>query len=343
MEITLKELKQWRLRAQYLTENAEAIQVAGDLCGIQSQYAANAVHALRIRSKSITMKGLVKSWTLRGTLHLFPAKDLPLYRSYTGVEGIFPTDYGKWLYDGHCQVSKERMLYFAQLVTDNLSDTPVTREDLKVLCRQTGMAEEEEERVFSGWGGVIRLLAESGVLCVSADVNRAYLRCPNLPDTPREQADAELLRRYVTHYGPVTLHDAVYFFRWSQKKIRALLDGLQVKTLTCEGRAYYYLVHPEALPPVPRCIFLAGFDPLLLGYEKKESLYLPPEHLKKIFNNTGIVFPSLLVDGVVRGKWKEQSKCVEITLFEPLNKSQLQAVRRECRRLWPEKQLVMTE
>ena len=76
MEITLKKLKQWRLRAQYLTENAEAIRVAGDLCGIQSQYAANALHALRIRSESIDMKGLVKSWTLRGTLHLFPEKDL---------------------------------------------------------------------------------------------------------------------------------------------------------------------------------------------------------------------------------------------------------------------------
>ena len=181
-----------------------------------------------------------------------------------------------------------------------------------------------------------------GVLCVSAHVNHAYLRCPRLPDVPREQADAELLRRYVTHYGPVTLHDAMYFFRWSQKKIRTLLDGLHAETLTCGGRTYYYLVQPQA-PPVPRCIFLAGFDPLLLGYEKKESLYLPPEHLKQIFNNTGIVFPALLVDGQVKGKWKEQPKRVEITLFAPLNKSQLQAIRRECRRLWPEKQLLITE
>ena len=52
---------------------------------------------------------------------------------------------------------------------------------------------------------------------------------------------------------------------------------------------------------------------------------------------------ALLVDGQVKGKWKEQPKRVEITLFAPLNKSQLQAVRRECRRLWPEKQLLMAE
>ena len=260
-----------------------------------------------------------------------------MYRSYTGVEGIFHTDYGKWLYDGHCQVSTERMLYFARLVTDNLSSTPVSREDLKDLCHQAGMTQDEEERVFSGWGGVIRLLAESGVLCISAQVNRAYLRCPDLPDIPREQADAELLRRYVTHYGPVTLHDAMYFFRWPQKRILALFHELGVHTLTCQGRTYYYLVRPEAPPPIPRCIFLAGFDPLMLGYEKKESLYLPPEHLNKIFNNTGIVFPSLLMDGQVKGKWKEHPRRIEITLFEPLNKTQTQAMERECTRLWPEK------
>ena len=342
MEVSRKELQQWQLWAQHLTAQADSLTVGSDLCGLQAQYAANALHSLRLRSDSTDMTGFVKAWTLRGTLHLFPAKDLPLYRPYTGVEGIFRTDYGKWLYDGHCQVSQERMLYFAQLVTDNLSDTPLSRDALKELCRANGMTEEEEERVFSGWGGVIRLLAECGVLCVSAPVNRAYLRCPRLPDVSREQADAELLRRYVTHYGPVTLHDAMYFFRWSQKKLRALLDGLYAETLTCDGRTYYYLVQPQA-PPVPRCIFLAGFDPLLLGYEKKESLYLPPEHLKQIFNNTGIVFPALLVDGQVIGKWKEQPKRVEITLFAPLNKSQLQAIRRECRRLWPEKQLLMAE
>ena len=343
MEVSRKELQQWQLWAQHLTAQADSLTVGSDLCGLQAQYAANALHSLHLRSDSTDMTDFVKAWTLRGTLHLFPAKDLSLYRPYTGVEGIFHTDYGKWLYDGHCQVSQERMLYFAQLVTDNLSDTPLSRDALKELCRANGMTEEEEERVFSGWGGVIRLLAECGVLCVSAHVNRAYLRCPQLPDISREQADAELLRRYVTHYGPVTLHDAMYFFRWSQKKLRALLDGLHAETLTCDGRTYYYLGQPQAPPPVPRCIFLAGFDPLLLGYEKKESLYLPPAHLKQIFNNTGIVFPALLVDGQVKGKWKEQPKRMEITLFAPLNKSQLQAVRRECSRLWPEKQLLITE
>lgn len=61
MEITLKELRQWRLWAQFLTQTAPAAEVASGLCGIQSQYAANAVHALRIRSENVDIKGFVKS------------------------------------------------------------------------------------------------------------------------------------------------------------------------------------------------------------------------------------------------------------------------------------------
>ena len=337
MEISRKELQQWQLWAQHLTAPAVPKDVAAHLCGLQAQYAANALHSLRIRSENTDISDFVKLWTLRGTLHLFPVFDLPLYVPYTGVEGIFHTNYGKWLYDGHCDVSKDRMLLFARLVSDALRETPISRDDLRELCLREGMTETEEQQVFSGWGGVIRLLAETGVLCISAQMNRAYIRCPALPPLEREQADLELLRRYVTHYGPVTLHDAMYFFRWPQKKITGLLRQLPVKTCTCKGRTYYYMVQPDSFPPLPHCVFLAGFDPLMLGYEKKESLYLPPEHLKQVFNNTGIVFPTLLVDGRVRGKWKEQPKYIDVTLLEPLNKTQMRAMERECARLWPNK------
>ena len=94
MEISRKELQQWQLRAQHLTAPAGPKDVAAHLCGLQAQYAANALHSLRIRSENTDISDFVKLWTLRGTLHLFPFFDLPLYVPYTGVEGIFYTNYG---------------------------------------------------------------------------------------------------------------------------------------------------------------------------------------------------------------------------------------------------------
>lgn len=67
---------------------------------------------------------------------------------------------------------------------------------------------------------------------------------------------------------------------------------------------------------MPKCLFLAGFDALMLGYEKKESLFLPPEYLRGIFNLAGIVMPAVLIDGRVVGKWKYQNRKCAVTLFE---------------------------
>ncbi|MBQ6711672.1 MAG: winged helix DNA-binding domain-containing protein [Clostridia bacterium] len=338
MEISLRELKQWRLWAQYLTEKTTPLQAAGDLCGIQAQYAANAIHALAIRCENTDTTGLLKSWTLRGTLHLFPEKDLPLYLP-EGRCDFFDTPYGQWRYGHGCAVSRERMGFFAQVVESALSAEPVTRDRLKALCRERGMTAEEEPWVFDGWGGVIRMLAEGGHLCLSAAENRAYIRCPAFSPMPTEQARPELLRRYLTHYGPVSLHDMMYFFRWTQRELKGLLPQLSPKTLTCGGQTYYYLKEPEVLPTLPRCIFLAGFDPLMLGYEKKESPFLPAGHLKKVFNNTGIVFPTLLVNGTVQGKWKEQDKYIALTAFENWNKTQTAAIQKAAKNLWPDKPL----
>ncbi len=334
--MTEKELIARRLWAQHLTRPVPAEQAAGDLCGIQAQYAANAVHALTIRSISPDLTGLVKSWALRGTLHLFPRKDLPLFFPQ-GQNDPFDTDYGRWRFSHDCGISKERMWQFCQIIREVLSEEPVSREQLKELCRAKGMTPQEEPWVFDGWGGAVRLLAESGQLCVSAQKARHYVAFPAAPRLSREECRLDLLGRYITHYGPVTVNDMAYFFRWPKGELKKLMSLLPLQITNCKGVEHYWLEQPDKLPALPRCIFLAGFDPMLLGYEKTENPILPRAYVKSIFNNTGIVFPALLVDGLVRGKWKEQPKTIHITLFEPLSEARRRAVEKATKALWPGK------
>ena len=336
-KISREELLRSRLAGQFLTQPATPEQVAGGLCGLQAQYAFNALHGLRIRCKRTDTTALVKSWTLRGTLHLFPQKDLPLHFP-DGQCDFFDTPYGKWRYGHGCPLPRERMAFFADVVEAALSNIPVTRDELKTCCREQGMTAEEEPWVFDGWGGVIRMLAEAGALCLSAEENRAYIRCPAFTPMAQKDARRELLRRHLTCCGPVTLRDMAYFFRWPQQELKGLLAELPAEQIRCEGAPYYYIGVPNALPPVPECVFLAGFDPMLLSYEKQDNPILPAEWRKQLFNNTGIVFPALLVNGRVCGKWKEQPRAVEVTLFEPCDPPLLQET---ARPLWPEKQLVL--
>ena len=55
----------------------------------------------------------------------------------------------------------------------------------------------------------------------------------------------------------------------------------------------------------------------MLGYEKTESLFLPREHMREIFNLAGIVRPAILVSGTVVGWWNLKNRKLKISLFAP--------------------------
>lgn len=73
-----------RMNRQYLfTPAADELAVLRGLCGLQAQFYGNCLHALRLRcgkapDEDILRTSTVKTWALRGTLHLIAQNDLPL-------------------------------------------------------------------------------------------------------------------------------------------------------------------------------------------------------------------------------------------------------------------------
>ena len=61
----------------------------------------------------------------------------------------------------------------------------------------------------------------------------------------------------------------------------------------------------------------------MLGYEKTESLFLPKEHMRDIFNLAGIVRPAILVKGTVVGWWNLKNRKLKVTLFSPTDQKLL--------------------
>ena len=128
--------------------------------------------------------------------------------------------------------------------------------------------------------------------------------------------------------------DAAYFFGATQAQVKDWLSELPVSSVVCEGRTYFILDEGPISGSIPDCMFLAGFDPLMLGYQKTESLYLPPEHLRGIFSLAGIVMPALLLRGRVAGRWKRTGKKLRITAFEPLSREDKARIAGSAEELW---------
>src|SRR5690348_15954913 len=86
--VTWAQVRHWRLRQQFLVDldGGSAEQVAQRLGGVQAQVASAAALAVANRQRTPRAKGvatalarqrLVRTWAMRGTLHLLPPEEAP--------------------------------------------------------------------------------------------------------------------------------------------------------------------------------------------------------------------------------------------------------------------------
>lgn len=311
--MTLEEIKLRRLAGQHLLAPTNTQTVVKDLCGVQAQFLSHALQGLSIRCTEVNTDGLIKSWTNRGTMHLFSADDLPLFLHKGRTHFLRPVD----TLESDAYISADRKAYFADRIVDAISQGIDEREALKTICEKAGMTDNESQSLFDPWGGTIRALCEAGRICHKVQEKKAYQLCPAFEPMEKEPARLELAKRYFTHFGPATIKDAAYFFGATQAEIKSWLKQLPVTETTLDGKSYFHIDNSLSADELPACLFLAGFDQLMLGYEKTESLFLPKEHMRDIFNLAGIVRPAILVNGNVVGWWNLKNRKLKIALFSP--------------------------
>ncbi len=337
-----EEIKLRQMTNQYLLESAPKLQVVQDLCGVQAQFMANAMHSLKVRcndfDEATVADGLVKNWTVRGTVHVFAEADLPLFIHCNNGADYRKNEwngYSFWNQRDKWALMPERQQFLSGVILEALKKEPYTREELKEICRKNGMTEAEESSMFDQWGGGVRELCERGFMNYVVQEKKAFCLSPEFTPIPEEEAKLEQARRYFTNFGPTTIHDAMYYFHASAAQVKKWMAKLPLTETECEGKTYYYIENGKDYNHnMPECLFLAGFDQLMLGYEKKESLYLPQEHLRKIFNLAGIVMPALLVNGQVAGKWKLKNGKLSVELFHKISKSEENSIKEKAEILW---------
>ena len=315
------ELKQVQLYRQHITNPTDKLTAARDLNGFQSQFLVNAYNALRIRcNDELTPDtfgdGLVKNWTIRGTVHVFAESDLPLFKHVGGGHHM-SHDWSNI----QCKISPDRLEQLSRMIVDIVASGITEREAIKTACHNGGMTEAEGGFVFDQWGGLMRDLCERGFLCYRVREKKEFMICPPFVPMDDESAMLEQWRRYFTNYAPATVRDTAYYFGCTQTKVKEMIKKLPLNQIEIGDVKYYYLEEFEAnYPDIPRCVLLAGFDQLMLGYQKKDSIYLAENHIRGIFNLAGIVMPPILLDGNVVGRWRKKNSKMTFEMFTKCDK-----------------------
>ncbi|MBS0734267.1 DNA glycosylase AlkZ-like family protein [Streptococcus suis] len=309
------------LQKQGLLKPQSVQQICQNLNGLQAQFQPYVHVGFRNRMtaedfhEGSWQEELTRQWSIRRTVHAYLESEIPLYIH----EGrLVSTDYLKT--EGRDGFSPQTKQKYHHLILEALEQGPMTREDLKVLCREEKMTQKEEKLVFNAWGGLFRYMVERGEVYQEYGAKRFH-RLTDFQPLSREKAELEIARRYFSGFGPVSLADARYYFKENKSTILEWMAQLDLKTIQVAGEERFYLgVLDEA--DLPQCLFVAGFDQLLLGYEKKNNPFFDPKYIRNIYTLTGIVKPVVFYKGRFVATWKRDKGTILLDIFESITQKE---------------------
>jgi hypothetical protein len=311
-----------RLRAQGLIPQetrrpASVEQVLTEVCGVQAQElpaALMSVHArglglaaTDIEQERMKVRTIVRTWCMRGTLHLVTAEDARWLVPLLGPVFI-ANDRRRMAQLGW---DEERTSEGLRLVRDEMARLGgLTREEIIRLLKAKGLPNEGQAPVH-----LIARAASEGMLCQGPDLGKKptyvpfAVRVGELCQIPHAAALAELAHRYLKAYAPASPADLASWSGLKMSEARQAWQAISGQLVPVEnpGRTLWMLKSQfdwvetaQDWSPVVR--LLPKFDTYLLGYAKRDLL-VAPTFEKYIHPGGGLIFPTLIVDGRGLGLW----------------------------------------
>lgn len=294
------------------------VRVVGEVGGLQAQVMSAAELQIAVRSACRVTdvrealwkdRSLVKTWLMRGTLHLIPAEDLPLYTGAMRTRWIRTRP--AWL--KYMQVTMPQLVALFDDIAHEMDGTPKTREE---ILERVGHKHPERVRdtLRSGWGGLLKPVARSGLLCFGPSRGQkvTFVRPEAWLGSWREvdpdAALVEVARRYLRSYGPATKRD---FARWwgnwpgvgaaaweglAPELTPVSVEGTRLEVLTADLTSIARTNAPDA------AVMLPAFDPYLMGHASRAHL-VEREHASRVSRVAGWISPVILLGGRVVATW----------------------------------------
>jgi hypothetical protein len=326
-----------RLRRSHLVTPAgpsRAVEVVRDVCGLQAQLLSAAELALsarvrgvtreRVRDMLWTTRELVRAWTVRGTIHVIPSDDLPLWIAALGTHRYWESK--EWL-EREGLTAKEALAIF-DTVVDTLSERPATRAQIAgaVVGR---LGSRFRPKIASMWGDMFGPVTYMGNLCFGPSVgaNVTFVRADRwIAKWPRidpEHAWRELIRRFLRTYGPTPLEGVTRWFGIEPATALGVLRSLDdARAAKIEGRDAWMLANDATRARATGSVrLLAQYDSYVLGSHPGDTVIAPAARgqiraYKRGKFEGAVGVPVLVVDGVVSGVWERVTRggAIEITV-----------------------------
>jgi len=305
-----------RLRAQWIEHKgpSDPATVVRWMLAMQGQDLPGAKWSVGLRSPGTTLAevdaalargAIIRSWPMRGTLHLVAGEDIGWMLGLTAARTV------QSLTTRHRQLGiDDAAVAAAGAVAVGLLEggRAVARAELFAAFEKAGIETAEQRGVH-----LLGRLHQDQLLCLgpmqgndqAVVLLSEWVRDPLTPE--RDEALGEFVGRYFTSHGPATIRD---FAWWTKLPLRDAKVGLAVahhrlEELVVDGTSYWMA---PGLPDRPsrEVHLLPGFDEFLLGYQDR-SASLAAEHAPlTVPGNNGMFLPTIVDGGQVVGLWRRK-------------------------------------
>ena len=346
-----EELRLLRLRAQRLAgEPATSVhEVVRGVGALQAQSARAARLAVRARSAGLDAaavgracggdRSVVRTWAMRGTLHMVPGEDVGWVVALLGP--VFAAaGRRRRLQLGLDEDACERgLMAIAKVLA---GERPLSRAELVGRLAGEGVALDPRSQAPAH---LLAYAANRGLVCRGPDLEGDEPSYVLLADWVGERHElapeaalAELARRYLAGHGPADARD---FAAWSGLPARRARRGFELVAAELDevraGDQRLWTLASTAADVEdgerPNVRLLGHFDAYLLGYHDR-GLVLDLRFARRIQAGGGMVQPALLVDGRVAGTWRRQRRrerlTVQVEPFEPLDRAVMPGLEAEA-------------
>lgn len=250
----------------------------------------------------------VRSWPMRGTLHLVAPEDL------------------RWMLD----LTAERL---TRSIAGRHRELDITWADIE-KCRDAALERVEGGRslsraelfdVFEAAGQPTtgqRGIHILGTLCRHAWLvqgplvgNQQQLVAfdewiPESRSLERQEGIAEFMLRYFRSHGPATIRDFAWWTQIPLTDVRAAFGQIRGQLVELEsGGASYWMspetasLHKDGVPGQRSVLLLPGFDEFVLGYQYRSAVLAPGHAHRIVPGGNGVFKKTVVAGGGVIGTW----------------------------------------
>jgi len=338
--ITPRQLRAARLNATSLAPSGRSgsAELVCRLLAMQGQDFPSACWGIGVRSggtltdvfSAFDDGSLVRSWPLRGTLHVVAAADLGWMLAITAPRQLRAArkreaDLG--LDEAVFESARELA------VTALSGDTALDRAQFTSALAEAGIRVDGQRAYHLIW----RLALEGRIVWGPIRGSRQLLVLsagwlPNVPAVARDEALGRFLARYLTGHGPASLADFAWWAGLTKSDAATAHAVLRhrLTPVTCDGEDLWALDDARfPARPASAVRLLPGFDEYLLGYRDRTQV-LAPEHAAAVApGGNGVFLPMLVSGGEIVGVWRRTVSragvSVQLRPFRPLASRELRS------------------